>query len=132
MEMTSTDSRARMSAVMRGTPRAISRRRRDSPFSGAGQRVRRSAQALNAPGICSTVKLDWRSRRAPALTLVNDVSCNVGVEAVQREHVYDALVVGEQREFSTCGEYARKTDESYDDRMAFLLKGRPTRLGSAD
>ncbi len=25
-----------------------------------------------------------------------------------REHVQDVLVVGEQREFSTCGEYVRK------------------------
>ncbi len=46
--------------------------------------------------------------KRPTLRLVNDMSCNVGVEAGGREHVQDVLVVGEQREFSTCGRECAK------------------------
>ncbi len=42
------------------------------------------------------------------LPLVNDIPCKIGVEAGRREHIQDFLVVGEQREFPTCGESVRK------------------------
>ncbi len=69
--------------------------------------------------------------KRPTLRLVTAASCNVGVEAGRREHVQDVLVIGEQREFSTCGEYVRKASDACHYRINFLLRSRPTRRGSA-
>ncbi len=62
---------------------------------------------------------------------MNDVSGDVGVEAGRREHIQDDLVVGEKKEFSTCGEFVRKASEACDESIAFLLRSRLTRRGSA-
>ncbi len=60
--------------------------------------------------------------KRPTLRLVNDMSSNVDVEAGRREHVQDVLVIGKQREFSTCGEYVRKSSDACDDRIVFLAQ----------